>query len=112
MRKLITFKGKEQQFSTKCPKGYVYCLRDGNCAYGNSCDNRRSLWIDKKNHNMESIADGFKKQYYCSYLNAYVTNKKSCEVMTKLSGKTEIEGTEKAQVACGRGKVIGIPNNI
>ena len=88
----------------------MYCLSVGNCVYGNSCNNKRSLWIDKENRDMESLADGFKKQYYCSSLDAYVTNRKSCEIMRKFYGNTEIQGTGKGQLACGKGKVIVIRN--
>ena len=110
MKKYITFKGSDSRLSTKCPEGYVYCLRVGNCVYGNSCNDKRSLWIDKENHNVESVADGFKKQYYCSSLDAYVTNRKSCEIMTKFSDNAEIQGIGKGQLACGKGKVIVIRN--
>ena len=55
---------------------------------------------------MESVADSFKRQYYCSYLDAYVTNKDSCEIMSKLSGKSEKEGAGKMSLACKKGKVI------
>ena len=110
MLKYITFEGDIQRRSTKCPEGYVYCLRVGNCVYGNSCNNKRSLWVDKENSNTESVADSFTKPYYCSSLDAYVTNRKSCEIMTKFSGNTEIQGMGKGQLACGKGKVIPLRN--
>ena len=64
------------------------------------------MWIDKDGYGVKSSAGVFKKQYYCPYLDAYVTDQKSCEIMTKLSGNVEVDETGSFKISCGKGKVI------
>ena len=85
----------------------MFCLSEGKCVSSGSCNNQdRSLWTDKNGYGIESSADGFnRQQYYCPSLNAYVTNKKACQIMTKLSSNIETENVEEVKFSCGRGKV-------
>ena len=85
----------------------MFCSSEGKCVSSGSCNNQdRSLWTDKNGYGIESSADGFnRQQYYCPSLNAYVTNKKACQIMTKLSSNIETENVEEVKFSCGRGKV-------
>ena len=77
------------------------CINEGLC---NSQD--RSLWNDKNGYGKTSSADSFsRQQYYCPPLNAYVTNKKSCEVMSKLSGNRQSEDVGELKFSCEKGTV-------
>ena len=99
------FIGIQKKSFTKCPSGKVFCLSEGKCVSDGLCNQKRSLWNDKNGNGMKSSADGFNRHYYCPFLNAYVTNKKSCEIMTKLSGDSHTENVGEFKLSCGRGKV-------
>ena len=92
----------------------MFCLSEGKCVSAGSCNNQdRSLWTDKNGYGIESSADGFnRQQYYCPSLNAYVTNKKACQIMTKLSSNVETENVEEVRFSCGRGMVCDKNHNM
>ena len=98
--------------ATRCSPGKVFCLNVGKCINEGLCNNQdRSLWNDKNGYKKTSSADSFnRQQYYCPPLNAYVTNKKSCEVMSKLSGNSQSEDVGELKFSCEKGTVSNCIN--
>ena len=66
----------------------------------------RSLWSNKPQLRAASDVDPVPRRFYCSHLDAFVTNRMSCETMSKLSGNKKSGEDEPYGLQCGRNKVI------
>ena len=66
----------------------------------------RSLWSNKPQRRAASDVDPVPRRFYCSHLDAFVTNRMSCETMSKLSGNKKSGEHEPYGLQCGRNKVI------
>ena len=66
----------------------------------------RSLWSNKPQLRATSDVDPVPRRFYCSHLDAFVTNRMSCETMSKLSGYKKSGEDEPYGLQCGRNKVI------